>query len=91
MWVSWFAAANSATSILVIRSSATHATATQRHLVVSVFHRNPMSSRVVPAVVDGRATVELSNEDPNESATEAVPVTEILSMSPSLGAPVRLW
>lgn len=67
-----------------------YATATHRHFDVSEFQKNPKSSLAVPLVVVGRATVDASNEVPNVNATAPVPVTEILSVSPSAGVPVKL-
>ena len=48
-----------------------------------------MSRRVVETVVVGRATAPASNEVPNVRPTAPVPVTEIRSLSPSTGVPVR--
>ena len=59
------------------------------HFVVSVFHMNPISRRVVVTVVVGSAIVDASNEAPKVSATAAVPVTDILIISPSTGVPVK--
>jgi hypothetical protein len=50
----------------------------------------PISSRAVVTVVVGRAIVDDSKDVPHVRATAAVPVTEILSTSPSTGVPERL-
>jgi hypothetical protein len=71
-------------------SIATYATATQRHLDVTVFHTNPTSNLAVDTVVDGSETVEASNEDPHVIARAAVPVIAIHSVCPSVGVPLRL-
>lgn len=50
-----------------------YATATQRHLVVAVFHTNPTSKRFVDTVVVGKVAVDDSKEAPHVIALAAVP------------------
>ena len=78
-----------AVPMLPLSVIAIYATATQRHLEVSVFQKKPTSRRVVVTVVVGRVAVEDSKEAPQVRATAPVPVIEIRRVSPSTGVPVR--
>src|ERR1039457_7138288 len=67
----------------------THADPAHFQWDVSVFQMNPISRRVAATVVVGRAIVPASNDAPKVSATAPDPITDMRSVSPSTGVPVR--
>ena len=66
-----------------------YADATQRHVVVAAFQTNPISRRFVVTVVEGKVTVEDSNDAPQVIAIAVVPVIAIQSFCPLTGVPVK--